>query len=88
PAAYAGPALGPALALLAAVTEARGGVPLHADLDDRDDPVRLGAASGERPPARYLGSSATLVRIYAARPLTGTRYELAGATEAELALFD
>ncbi|MEV3990598.1 maleylpyruvate isomerase family mycothiol-dependent enzyme [Streptomyces sp. NPDC049837] len=87
PGAYAGPGLAPALDLLASVTRARGTVPLHADLDDRDEPLRLGAASGERPPARYLGPAPTLIRLYAARPLTGTRYELAGATEADLVLF-
>ncbi len=49
PGAYAGAGLPFALALLAQVTGARGHVPLHADLDDADEPVRLGDASGERP---------------------------------------
>ncbi|MFJ8585708.1 maleylpyruvate isomerase family mycothiol-dependent enzyme [Streptomyces sp. NPDC093595] len=87
PGAYAGPALAPALELLASVTRSRGALPLHADLDDRDDPLLLGAATGEHPPARYLGPAATLVRLYAGRPLTGTRYDLAGAKEADLVLF-
>ncbi|MET9427383.1 MULTISPECIES: maleylpyruvate isomerase family mycothiol-dependent enzyme [unclassified Streptomyces] len=87
PGAYAGAGLAPALDLLAAVTRARATPPLHADLDDLDEPVLLGAATGEHPPARYIGPASTLIRLYAARPLTGTRYDLAGVREAELALF-
>ncbi|MEV0223713.1 maleylpyruvate isomerase family mycothiol-dependent enzyme [Streptomyces sp. NPDC050704] len=87
PGAYAGAQVGPALDLLAWLSRERGLLALHADLDDMDEPLLLGAPSGERPPARYIGDAATLVRLYAARPLTGTRYELAGATEAELNLF-
>ncbi|MFI1440203.1 maleylpyruvate isomerase family mycothiol-dependent enzyme [Streptomyces fructofermentans] len=87
PAAYAGPHAGLALDLLARITRERGFVALHADLDDVDEPLLLGAPSGERPPARYLGGTATLVRLFAGRPLTATRYELAGAAEAELNLY-
>ncbi|MFF6997470.1 maleylpyruvate isomerase family mycothiol-dependent enzyme [Streptomyces sp. NPDC008313] len=87
PGAYAGAGLPYALTLLAQVSRAKGHVPLHADLDDLDEPLRLGAAAGDRSPARYLGDAATFVRLYAGRPLTGTRYELAGATEKELVVF-
>jgi uncharacterized protein (TIGR03083 family) len=87
PGAYGGSGLPHALALLGRITRERGCVPLHADLDDVDSPVRLGGVPGDRPPARYLGDAATLIRLYAGRPLVGTRYELAGAREAELNIF-
>jgi uncharacterized protein (TIGR03083 family) len=87
PGAYGGAQVGLALDLLAWITRDRGHLALHADLDDVDEPLLLGAPSGERPPARYIGDATTLVRLYAARPLTGTRYELAGAAEAELNLY-
>ncbi|CAL9458346.1 hypothetical protein SUDANB58_02595 [Streptomyces sp. enrichment culture] len=87
PGAYAGPGLPDALALLAVVTRDRGRVPLHADLDDVDEPLRLGGASGERPPGRFIGDAATLVRLYAGRPVDGAAYELAGVGERELNLF-
>jgi len=87
PGAYAGAGLPDALALLGQVTRRKGHVPLHADLDDVDEPVRLGGVPGDRPPARYIGDAATLVRLYAGRPLTGAPYELAGATEEELNIF-
>ncbi|MFJ8083445.1 maleylpyruvate isomerase family mycothiol-dependent enzyme [Streptomyces sp. NPDC096205] len=87
PGAYAGPGLPHALALLAWLTRAKGHVPLHADLDDADEPLRLGEASGERTPARYIGDAPTLVRLYAGRPLSGASYELAGVEAAELNIF-
>ncbi|MEW1600470.1 maleylpyruvate isomerase family mycothiol-dependent enzyme [Streptomyces sp. NPDC093808] len=87
PGAYAGAGLPFALTLLAQVTSARGHVPLHADLDDADEPVRLGDASGERPPARFIGDGPTLMRLYAGRPVDGVSYELAGAEAAELNIF-
>jgi uncharacterized protein (TIGR03083 family) len=87
PEAYAGPGLPYALSLLARRTREKGHLPLHADLDDTDEPLRLGDVSGDRPPARYIGDAATLVRLYAGRPLVGTRYELAGAKEGELNIF-
>ncbi|GHB36498.1 hypothetical protein GCM10010377_29310 [Streptomyces viridiviolaceus] len=88
PGAYAGRGLPEALALLAAVTRARGHVPLHADLDDVDEPLKLGEASGERPPGRFIGDAATLVRLYAGRPVNGgAGYELAGVEAAELNIF-
>lgn len=46
-------------------------MPLHAGLDDVDDPLRLGDLAAGAPPARYIGSAATLVRLYAGRPLGG-----------------
>ncbi|MFF9677800.1 hypothetical protein ACF1GS_40005, partial [Streptomyces eurythermus] len=84
---YAGAGLPFALALLAQVTSERGHLPLHADLDDADEPVRLGDVSGERPPARFIGDGPTLVRLYAGRPVDGVSYELAGADAAELNIF-
>jgi len=87
PGAYGGDGLPYALALLARITRERGRLPLHADLDDVDEPLRLGEAAGDRTPARYIGDAPTLVRLCAGRPVTGTRYELAGATEGELNIF-
>ncbi|MDN3266243.1 maleylpyruvate isomerase family mycothiol-dependent enzyme [Streptomyces sp. MA15] len=87
PGAYAGAGLPSALALLAQVTRARGHLPLHADLDDVDEPVRLGDVSGERPPARFIGDGPTLMRLYAGRPADGVPYELAGVEAAELNIF-
>ncbi|WP_399886259.1 maleylpyruvate isomerase family mycothiol-dependent enzyme [Streptomyces sp. BBFR51] len=91
PGAYAGRGLPEALALLGTLTRDLGHVSLHADLDDLDEPLKLGAVSGERPPGRFIGDAATLVRLYAGRPLDGangtTGYELAGVEAAELNLF-
>ncbi|MYW67963.1 maleylpyruvate isomerase family mycothiol-dependent enzyme [Streptomyces sp. SID8379] len=87
PGAYAGVGLPVALELLARITRDRGRVALHADLDDVDEPLVLGAVAGEGPPARYIGDAATLVRLCAGRPVVGARYELAGVREAELNLF-
>ncbi|MEF9904692.1 maleylpyruvate isomerase family mycothiol-dependent enzyme [Streptomyces sp. P9-A2] len=87
PGAYAGAGLPYALDLLAHVTGAMGHLSLHADLDDADEPLRLGKISGERPPARYIGDAATLVRLYAGRSVNGASYELAGAEATELNIF-
>jgi hypothetical protein len=87
PGAYAGDGLPHALTLLARITREKGHLPLHADLDDADEPLRLGEVSGARTPARYIGAAATLVRLYSGRPLEGARYELAGAEEGELNIF-
>jgi uncharacterized protein (TIGR03083 family) len=88
PGAYAGRGLADALALLATVTRDLGHVPLHADLDDVDEPLKLGEVSGERPPGRFIGDAATLVRLYAGRPpADGAGYELAGVEAVELNIF-
>ena len=87
PGAYAGDGLPYALTLLARVSREKGHVPLHADLDDLDEPLLLGDANGEHPPARFIGEASTLVRLYSGRPLGGARYELAGVEERELNLF-
>ncbi|MFF9816632.1 maleylpyruvate isomerase family mycothiol-dependent enzyme [Streptomyces sp. NPDC014006] len=87
PGAYGGPGLPYALALLVRRTQEREHLPLHADLDDVDEPLRLGAIVPQRPPARYIGDSATLVRLYAGRPVKAGGYELAGAREEELNVF-
>ncbi|MFJ8545335.1 maleylpyruvate isomerase family mycothiol-dependent enzyme [Streptomyces sp. NPDC093586] len=88
PGAYAGRGLPDALTLLTTVTRDLGHVPLHADLDDVDEPLKLGEVSGERTPGRFIGDAATLVRLYAGRPVdTGAGYELAGVEAAELNIF-
>ncbi|MFD4880371.1 maleylpyruvate isomerase family mycothiol-dependent enzyme [Streptomyces sp. NPDC058420] len=88
PGAYGGDGLGSALTLLGLVTRQRNHRPLHADLDDLDDPLLLGDLSGELTPARYIGDAPTLVRLYSGRPVPdGTGYELAGADPAELNIF-
>jgi uncharacterized protein (TIGR03083 family) len=88
PGAYGGPGLGSALTLLGLVTRQKNHRPLHADLDDLDDPLRLGDLSGELTPARYIGDAPTLVRLYSGRPVpAGTGYELAGAEPAELNIY-
>ncbi|MEU9986209.1 maleylpyruvate isomerase family mycothiol-dependent enzyme [Streptomyces sp. NPDC048045] len=87
PGAYAGAGLPDALTLLARVTRESEHTPLHADLDDVDEPLRLGAARAGGPPARYIGDAATLVRLYSGRPLDGAAYELVGAAAGELNLF-
>ncbi|MEV5733747.1 maleylpyruvate isomerase family mycothiol-dependent enzyme [Streptomyces sp. NPDC014940] len=87
PGAYAGAGLPDALALLAQVTRDKEHLSLHADLDDMDEPLRLGAVAADAPPARYIGDAPTLVRLYSGRPLSGAGYELAGAREGELNIF-
>lgn len=87
PGAYGGPGLPYALALLTWVTRQREHLPLQADLDDVDEPLRLGALVQERPPARYIGNSSTLVRLYTGRPVPDGGWELAGAEAAELNLY-
>ncbi|MCC5479920.1 maleylpyruvate isomerase family mycothiol-dependent enzyme [Streptomyces barringtoniae] len=87
PGAYAGAGLPDALTLLVRITREKAHLPLHADLDDMDEPLRLGAAVAAGPPARYIGGAATLVRLYAGRPVNAGGYELAGAREGELNIF-
>ncbi|GGW61457.1 maleylpyruvate isomerase family mycothiol-dependent enzyme [Streptomyces caelestis] len=88
PGAYGGAGLPDALALLARITRERGHVPLHADLDDLDEPLRLGESGGERPPGRFIGDGPTLVRLYTGRPVDGApAFELAGVEAKELNLF-
>ncbi|MEV6169172.1 maleylpyruvate isomerase family mycothiol-dependent enzyme [Streptomyces sp. NPDC051954] len=87
PGAYAGAGLPDALELLVRVTRDRGHLPLHADLDDVDEPVRLGDVSGVRTPARFIGDAPMLLRLYSGRPASGAAYELAGVKEGELNIF-
>lgn len=89
PGAYTGAGLPLALRLLSRVTRERGHVAVRADLDDVDEPVLLGEQGGERPPARYLGDAATLVRLCTGRPVDadGGGFELAGVEAARLNLF-
>jgi uncharacterized protein (TIGR03083 family) len=88
PGAYGGAGLPDALALLARITRERGHVPLHADLDDLDEPLRLGESGGERPPGRFIGDGPTLVRLYTGRSVDGApAFELAGVEAKELNIF-
>ncbi|MEU0965169.1 maleylpyruvate isomerase family mycothiol-dependent enzyme [Streptomyces sp. NPDC005917] len=87
PGAYAGVGRPYALSLLGRVTRDRGRLRVHADLDDVDEPLQLGAMSGTRTPARFIGDAATLVRLYTGRALDGASYELTGAEAKELNLF-
>ncbi|MEU6775567.1 maleylpyruvate isomerase family mycothiol-dependent enzyme [Streptomyces sp. NPDC046759] len=87
PGAYAGAGLPDALTLLVRITREKEHLSLHADLDDVDEPLRLGAAVAAGPPARYIGDAPTLVRLYAGRPVNEGGYELAGAREGELNIF-
>ncbi|MEU6143078.1 maleylpyruvate isomerase family mycothiol-dependent enzyme [Streptomyces sp. NPDC047081] len=87
PGAYAGAGLPDALTLLARVTREKAHVPLHADLDDVDEPLRLGDPVAGRTPARFIGEAATLVRLYSGRPVQGVDFELAGVEAGELNLF-
>ncbi|MFJ4683807.1 maleylpyruvate isomerase family mycothiol-dependent enzyme [Streptomyces sp. NPDC088789] len=87
PGAYAGAGLPLALTLLARITREKGQVSLHADLDDRDEPLRFGEPDGQRPPARYIGDAPTLVRLYSGRPTDGAGFELAGVEAGELNIY-
>jgi uncharacterized protein (TIGR03083 family) len=90
PGAYAGPGLPYALALLARLSRERGLVPVHADVDELDEALRLGDVSGVRTPGRYIGDGATLMRLYAGRPVVGAgvgAFELAGVEAGELSMF-
>ncbi|MEV7994069.1 maleylpyruvate isomerase family mycothiol-dependent enzyme [Streptomyces sp. NPDC086077] len=87
PEAYAGKGLPHALELLVRITRERGHVALHADLDDLDEPLRLGEVSGDRPPGRYIGDASTLVRLYSGRSVDAAGFELAGVQVGELNIF-
>ncbi|MGI5455796.1 maleylpyruvate isomerase family mycothiol-dependent enzyme [Streptomyces sp. CA-249302] len=87
PGAYGGPGLTDALTLLVRVTREKTHVPLHADLDDVDEPLRFGDPAAARPPARFIGEAATLVRLYSGRPVRGTDHELVGVEAGELNIF-
>jgi uncharacterized protein (TIGR03083 family) len=87
PGAYSGAGVTYALTLLARATREKGHLAVHADLDDVDEPLRLGATSGVRTPARFMGDAATLVRLYSGRTVAGASYELVGAEIAEMNIF-
>ncbi|MFF8836326.1 maleylpyruvate isomerase family mycothiol-dependent enzyme [Streptomyces sp. NPDC015130] len=88
PGAYCGQSLDLALPLLSVTSRKRETPRLVGVLADREDrPVALGNAREGRPEARFHGDAATLIRIYAGRPLVRTRYELTGATEQELLIY-
>ena len=84
PEAYAGAGLPHALELLAWIT--RRHIPLHAELVDIDEPLRLGDATAQRELARFVGDAPTLLRLYSGRRIA-TAYQLTGAEESELNIF-
>ncbi len=86
PGAYGGEGVPAALAIAALYSRQTSAVPVHADLDELDEPVLLGV-EGSGPPARFIGSAPVFLRLIAGRPVIGARYELAGAKESELNLF-
>lgn len=93
--AYAGRGLPYALCLLEGVAYRKEMPQIVADVDlDVDQegwgaPRPIGVPSPEgRPAGRYHGDGPTLIRLYANRPLVGTRYELHGVREGDLHLFD
>ncbi|GAA2086520.1 maleylpyruvate isomerase family mycothiol-dependent enzyme [Streptomyces albiaxialis] len=89
PGAYAGETAGEALALLSLAARRKGTPLLHATLTDRPGPAwTFGVPVGDgRAPARLTADTPTLFRLYADRPLSGARYTLTGAREAELHLY-
>ncbi|MEU6168451.1 maleylpyruvate isomerase family mycothiol-dependent enzyme [Streptomyces tanashiensis] len=87
PGAYCGAALDLALPLLSVTSRRRDTPRLLGVLAGRAGPVSLGNEIEGRPAARFHGDAATLIRIYAGRPLVRTRYELTGATEHELLIY-
>ncbi|MFJ7061395.1 maleylpyruvate isomerase family mycothiol-dependent enzyme [Streptomyces griseobrunneus] len=98
--AYAGRGLGYALGLLEGVAyrkempqiiaEVKGAEGVDGEkLDGWSVPRSLGVPpENGRPAGRYHGDGPTLIRLYANRPLVGTRYELHGVREGDLHLFD
>lgn len=85
--AYAGAGLAPALEMLAVQARKRKAPLLIARLAGSDDERSFGAGQEGREPGRYAGDGATLIRLYADRPLVGARYELEGVREPELRIF-
>ncbi|MEU0159256.1 maleylpyruvate isomerase family mycothiol-dependent enzyme [Streptomyces sp. NPDC006261] len=94
--AYAGRGLAYALGLLEGVAYGKEMPRIVAevtgvgtDLSAWKAPRPLGVPSpGGRSAGRYRGDGPTLIRLYANRPLVGTRYELHGVREGDLRLFD
>ncbi|MFF2535335.1 maleylpyruvate isomerase family mycothiol-dependent enzyme [Streptomyces cyaneofuscatus] len=93
--AYAGRGLAYALGLLEGVAYRKempqivADVDLDVELEGWGAPRPLGVPAPEgRPAGRYHGDGPTLIRLYANRPLVGTRYELHGVREGDLHLFD
>jgi hypothetical protein len=87
PGAYAGDSADTALVLLAIASRRKRTPLLHAVLPGRDVPLVLGTGIEGRSPARLSTDVATLIRLYANRPLAGTHYELIGAAEQELHIY-
>ncbi|MFJ9640898.1 maleylpyruvate isomerase family mycothiol-dependent enzyme [Streptomyces sp. NPDC101178] len=87
--AYAGRGLPYALGLLEGSAYAKEMPRIVAEVGGGGAPRQLGVPSPDGLPAgRYRGDGPTLVRLYANRPLVGTRYELHGVREGDLHLFD
>ncbi|MGW1204490.1 maleylpyruvate isomerase family mycothiol-dependent enzyme [Streptomyces cyaneofuscatus] len=92
--AYAGRGLAYALGLLEGVAYRKEMPQIVAGVEGEglpawEAPRPLGVPSpAGRPAGRYHGDGPTLIRLYANRPLVGTRYELHGVREGDLHLFD
>lgn len=85
--AYQGDGLPHALRLLAPFARRRKTPLLIARPADGGDELTFGTEQEGRAPGRYRGDGATLIRLFAGRPLVGTRYELEGVKESELNVF-
>ncbi|WP_433401502.1 maleylpyruvate isomerase family mycothiol-dependent enzyme [Streptomyces sp. CA-146814] len=91
--AYAGRGLPYALGLLEGSAYRKEMPRIFADVEGEGEgwgvprPLGVPAPDG-RPAGRYHGDGPTLIRLYANRPLVGTRYELHGVREGDLHLFD
>ncbi|MFD3516092.1 maleylpyruvate isomerase family mycothiol-dependent enzyme [Streptomyces sp. NPDC058657] len=83
--AYGGAGARHAVELLAHLSHKRKLPALRAELTDLGETYLLGA---DDTPASYAGDLPTLIRLYATRPLTGTRYHLTGLPEKSLTFFD
>ncbi|MET9928458.1 MULTISPECIES: maleylpyruvate isomerase family mycothiol-dependent enzyme [unclassified Streptomyces] len=87
--AYAGRGLPYALDLLEGSAYRKEMPQVVAEVEGGRAPRQIGVPSpGGRPAGRYRGDGPTLIRLYANRPLAGTRYELHGVREGDLHLFD
>ncbi|MHC0429886.1 maleylpyruvate isomerase family mycothiol-dependent enzyme [Streptomyces sp. O3] len=87
PGAYAGDSTRHALPLLAEASRSRETPRLYAYVPDHPEPLVLGNETPSRAPAAYHGDVPTLIRLYAGRPLVGTRYTLTAATESDLLIY-
>ncbi|MET9535087.1 maleylpyruvate isomerase family mycothiol-dependent enzyme [Streptomyces sp. NPDC006649] len=88
PGAYGGDSTDSALTLIGVASRRRGNPLVHATLPGRDAALVLGVGGDGRPPAQLTADAATLVRLCTGRPLKSSLYELSGAREEELYIYD